>query len=63
MNKKKFIAVFKKNDKGITKVDLLTGWKLDTLMENESYRQQLDFICPVGTRFSTEEYREHRKLD
>lgn len=58
----KFIAVHKKSVNDVTKVDLLTGWQLDNYMKSETFRNSVDFISPVGARYTQAEYRIGRKL-
>jgi hypothetical protein len=58
----KFIAVHKKNINDVTKVDLLTGWQLDNYMKSPTFKNSVDFISPVGARYTSKEYRAGRKL-
>jgi hypothetical protein len=58
----KFMIVFKKNGNSSTKVDLCTGWQLDNLMSSKSFRESVDFISPIGSSYTPDEYRISRKL-
>ena len=61
-NTTKFMIMFKKNGNDETKVNLYTGWQLDNLMASKSFRDSIDFISPIGSKYSSDEYRLSRKL-
>lgn len=62
INTTKFMIVFKRNGNAATKVDLCTGWQLDNLMASKTFRDSVDFISPIGSKYTSDEYRISRKL-
>jgi len=57
------MVVYKENQAKGVKVDILTGYQLDNLLESASYRESVSFVSPLGMSYTPTEYRIGRKLD